>query len=111
MTYLKVDRGPVGVWWLRWIPKGDDRCLGCGINGTADPPEKHGRKWIYIREGQSEIETLRVILHELRHTSDPRASEEAVEAETDVDAIVLYALGYRRVAEPINVEEVPEWVE
>lgn len=84
-----------GTWWLRWIPHAS-RCLPCGCAGTCDPPDKSGRKWIYIAEGLPQREELEVLLHESAHASDPRASEEAIEEQARVQAGLLWQLGWRR---------------
>lgn len=78
---------------LAWVA--ESPCLPEGLAGTCDPPSKKGRKFIYIRDGLDPEEELRVILHETAHAADPRASEEAIDEQSQEQARLLWELGWR----------------
>jgi len=93
---IKIELGH-GTWWLKLT---GPPCLPAGQDGSCDPPDKRGRRWIYIADALVGLERLETICHEYAHAADPQASEETIEERARVEARLLWDLGYRLMEGP-----------
>lgn len=78
-------------WKFRWVTRSEMPKAW----GTCDAPDQPGKE-IRIRKGQSEIDELDTVIHEVLHASDWHKSEEWVAEVAEDLARILIKLGWRR---------------